>query len=141
MKRNKLKTATANRSTISAIGIGVAISAILTGALSALLTSLVINGTTSENNAGIFVFMIRAISVLLGCLAGSSLVEGKMLITIGCTALGYLILLLAIGIIAYDGSFENFIGGAGSVLSGGLASCIIKLGGQRKTKPIARYKV
>lgn len=141
MKRTKHGTNHVAHSAKYAIGIGIGISIILSIGLSALLANYVIRGAASENHTALFIFMIRSISVLIGCLIGSIMWDGKLLITNSIITLGYLVLLVAIGIAAFDGSFKSFISGAGSALAGCVAACLIKLGKHRKTTGVARYNL
>ena len=139
MKRNKHTSSAVSHSTVTAIGIGVAIAVVLSTILSALLTSLVINGSIGENKTGIGIFAIRTLSVLLGGVAGAAIGKEKYLQTIGFITLGYLVILLGLGIALYDGSFQNFGSGVISTLIGGLVAYLIQMRPRGKRKHTARY--
>ncbi len=139
MKRNKHLGAVVNRSAATSIGIGVGGAVAVSALLSMGLSSLVINGAIQETTTSRYIFAIRALSVLIGGLLGAGIAKGKYLPVIGLTTLGYLIVLLGVGIAMYDGSFQNFGAGIVSVLAGGIIACILKLKPQRKSKRNARY--
>lgn len=139
MKRNKHTSAAVGHSVVTVIGIGAAIAVVLSAVLSALLTSLVINGSIGESQTGIGIFIIRAISVLLGGLVGAGLSKEKYLLTVGIIALSYLLVLLGLGITLYDGSFKNFGSGVISTLIGALAAYLILMRPRGKRKHTARY--
>ena len=107
------------------IGVGIAIAISLL--LSMGLASLVLKGTASMDEPGIYVFLIRALSVFMGSFLATVIVKEKHLQVIGIVAAGYLLVLLAGGIIFYDGSFHNFGTGMLSSLVGGAISCLIKV--------------
>lgn len=118
-----------------AIGIGLAV--LLSVLLSALLANLVISGSLQEQNASIAIFLIRTLSVLVGGFVAATISEGKTLPIIGIVGLGYLAILIAFGIIFYDGFFKGFLGGLLSAFVGCALACAIKL------KPIKnkRHKI
>ncbi len=120
----------------SAIGVGVAM--LLSLVLSALLTKLVIGGSLKEQSASLGIFLIRALSVLVGGFIAATISEGKILPTIGIVGLGYLAILVAFGIVFYDGSFKGFLNGVLSTFIGCGLACAIKLkpikNKRRKTK-------
>lgn len=140
MKRNKLAGIAANRSLTMAILVGEGVAVLLTGLLSALLANLVLKGATGEGQSGVWVFVIRAVSVLLGCLAGVWIGKDKYLMIIGIIALGYLALLIALCIILYDGAFGGITAGLASVLVGGILGLMPKLLPARKGKYSTKYR-
>ncbi len=133
------KVSMGKHSAIAGIAIGMAVVLVISFVLTAGLTSLIINGKLSEGTAGVFVFVIRAISVLAGGLVATTLVKERCLPIVGAVAAVYLLVLLGTGIAAFDGSFKNFIPGIMSVLIGGILACMIKLKPQKKRKTTARY--
>lgn len=118
-----------------AVGIGLAV--LLSALLTALLTNMVISGSFQEQNAPVAIFLIRTLSALVGGFVAATIAEGKTLPIIGIVGLGYLVVLIAIGIIFYDGSFNGFLGGLLSTIIGCALACGIKL------KPIKnkRHKI
>lgn len=139
MKRNKLNAPKIGQSLASAVTVGVIVALLLGLLLTALLTNLTLNGGLREEGAGIFIFAVRFISVLVGALIAGVILKEKYLPLVGFTALGYLLVLLGIGIVFFDGSFKHFLSGVGSTLLGGVVSILIlKSPGARKHKP-AKY--
>jgi len=139
MNHKAFKSTSKNFSPALGISIGIGVAMILTILLSAGLTSLVLNGKFSEESARICVFIIRAVSVLLGCLVSSALIKEKVLLTVGGSALGYLAILLGFGIIMFDMSFQNFGMGLLSVVTGSLISYLIRIKPLGSKKKLKRY--
>ena len=138
MKGNKHKKSTTGRTNTSAIAIGVAIAILLSALLTAGVTSLVLKGSLRESVAGAVVFLIRGLSVLAGALVAGGIKKGKYLQITGFTALGYMVILLGLGIALYDGSF---FGGVISVLLGGAVALLIQQrpkSGRHKTAKYSR---
>ena len=125
MKRNKLKVSKTSRSNISAIVIGVLIASVISILLTVLVANLVLNGHLEENSTAAVIFIIRAISLLIGALIGASLLKQNYLKLVGFITAGYLILLTGTGIVFYSGNLKSFISGAASVLIGGVATLLI----------------
>jgi len=139
MKRNK-HTSTADRhSLLYATGIGVAISTTISIILTAILTSLVMSGSIQEGSANTLIFLIRTISVLAGCLVGTSIKKEKCLPVIGAITLGYLIILIGVGITFYNGSFQHFGSSVLSIVIGGLVTHLIQLRPKTNRKYAAKY--
>lgn len=128
---NKHKAPKAAKSLTSAIIVSVIAATILSVALSALLASLILNGSLSEKAVGTAILAVRSVSLLAGALVGGAMLKQKILPQVGFTALGYLLVLLGIGIVFYDGSFNEFWSGIASVLVGGTGAFVILL---RSTK-------
>ena len=122
------------------IGAGVAVSIITSIVLMLLLTNLVNEQNVNERTAELLLFMIRMISVLVGAVIGMKLTAGKGLLIIGTVLVGYMLFLLSVGIIAYDGAFQRMGSGLLSVLIGAAVSCVIALKPQRKSKQSLKYK-
>lgn len=136
MVRSAHRKANGNTKVVGAsIGIGLAV--LLSILLSALLANLVIGGSFQEQNASVVIFLIRTLSVLVGGFVATAISEGKPLPLIGIVGIGYLMILIAIGIVFYDGSFKGFLGGVLSAFIGCALACAIKL------KPIKnkRHKI
>ncbi len=129
-----------NKSIAFGASIGIGIAMILSVMLSAGATSLVMKGSIQESAFSIFAFFVRAIAILVGALIGTQLIKEKCLLTIGIIALGYLILLLALGIVVYDGSFRGFGMGVISVITGGAIGCIVRLKSQNRSRRVGKTK-
>lgn len=118
--------------TMTLLGIGIAL--VISMLLSVGQTSLMLQGRLQEDKSSIYVFGIRAVSVLIANLLCVRASEGKLLPMIGIISIGYLAVLLSLGIIMYDNGFQNFIIGTVSVVAGGLIACLIKLKPQKNRK-------
>ena len=127
-----------NKNIAVCIGIGLLVSLIISVGLTIGLTSLIQNGKLSENGATP-VFIIRLIATLAGGLLGAGLFGKKFLPVIGAISAGYLIVLLAMGIILFDGSFHKLWMGALSVAVGAAIAILIKLKPQTTRKKALRY--
>ena len=139
MKRMAYKPKKISRSMATGVSVGIGIALLISVLLTSGLTSLVINGNTSENGSEVFVFAIRTLSIFLGGIIATGIYQEKNLPVIGFTAMGYLVVLLGLGIVLYDGSFQHFGSGILSVLVGGLLSCAIKMKPKAKSKYLKRY--
>ena len=140
MKPLARNAAVNSRKTMTGIVIGTTLAAIVSFLLTMGLTSLIMKGSVPENAPNVYVFFIRSISVLLGCLAATVLVKEKNLQTIGIVTAAYLLIMLGCGIIFYDGSFHNFgIGLLSATIGGGIA-CIIKIIPQKKKYHLPKFK-
>lgn len=128
----------------SSVGLGITIgvfAACLAGFLLTIaLTSLVMNGSVDKNETDLFVFVIRAISVILGSLITTSFTKTKHLLMIGLTMVGYLLIQLILGFVIFNDSFHNFGIGVISTLLGGVCACIIKLKMPLKKKHFVKHR-
>ena len=77
MKRNIKIAAGSKHSSITAIWIGTLTAVLLSIALTALLTNLVVNGQIGETKTSIFIFVIRAVSVFIGGILGAAIIKEK----------------------------------------------------------------
>ena len=139
MKGIKRKTPKGNHSLTAASVMGIVRGGLLSALLTAALTSFILNGQIGENSIAVAIFLIRALSVILGCLAGGFLAKGKYLQTVSFITLGYLIALSAVGIVFYDGSFRNFISGVLSVLTGGAVAFLTLQRPKRRRHNTVKY--
>jgi len=126
----KTKTGTPLIGILLGVGIAIIISLLLTW----LQTSLTLRGSIPLENAGIFTFIIRTVSVFAGSLIGTVITEGKGLSVIGIITGIYLFLLIVLGILLYDGLFHGLLLGVVSVLIGGILVVLIKLKPQKRRK-------
>ena len=129
-----------NKTITTASILGAAAATALTFLLTAGLTSLILKGSVPEQSSGIYVFLIRSLSVLLGCLLATGIVKEKSLQTIGIVTAAYLVILLGIGIVLYNVSFHNFGIGLFSVLVGGGIACILKIIPQKKKYTLPKFR-
>lgn len=124
------------------VGVLIGITSAVLGSL--LLTagaaSLISRNRLPEESSKWIVPAIRTITVLFGTLIGTGVVKEKCLATMGIIAVGYLILLLGLGIVFYNGSFQHFGAGILSALAGGVAGCLIRLKSQNKLHRARKLK-
>ena len=111
--------------------IGFVVSVVISVVATALFANLALNGKLEDRLAGTVVFIVRLISVAGGGLIGTGVSKEKNLTVVGCVSGAYLLTLLAVGIVLYDGSFNNFGSGLLSVLLGGVVAALIRLKPQK----------
>ncbi len=112
---------------VKAAIIGIAVAVIISVVLTALTAHFVLNEKVGESSVSLILFVVRFLSAGIGGLVGTSLSKEKLLPVIGVITGGYLLVLLATGIIFFDGSFHQFGSGLISVLSGGAGAGAIRL--------------
>ena len=138
--KKKMRVASSTKLTEApAVIIGIVTSSIISIFLTVALTSLVMNGGIGELATDPYIFAIRTVATAIGCFVGNVLMKGKFLLITGMVALGYLVILLGMGIILYDGSFKNILSGGVSVLIGGMVACLAVLKPLKKSKHKVRY--
>ena len=135
MKINKPKV-----SVIAGVGIGIVAAVVISVLLTALYGALMMNGSVGETPSTVAIFLIRAVSVTVGCFLATILTKEYFLPVIGITAAGYLIVLLGTGIAVFDGSFKNFGSGLVSVLLGGVIPGITKLKAPKKRRKMPKFR-
>lgn len=138
MKSNRLSKS--NHTTVFGVGVGIIVSLVISMLLLTGVTSLIVDGKLNENVVAFFTFATRVIALLVGVLIGTGLIKQKHIIFAGVIALGYLIILITLGIVLYDGSFRNFGSGIVSVLLGSGAGCLIRLKLQNRPQRAKRIK-
>ena len=123
----KLKLSKGAKTTwVRAAVIGICFALVVSVALTALLGKFALNGTIGESGVGLAVFVIRLLSVAVGGFVGTGLTDGKLLPVVGVITAGYLLFLLAAGIILFDGSFNRFASGLVSAVLGGAVVALIR---------------
>ena len=116
------------------VGIGAVAGMVVGILLLLLLTSLVMNGSVGEENTAPYIIIVRTIGGFAGCMLATVIARKKHLTVIALTGVVDLLLLLAIGIAFYDGSFTHFGSGLISVVIGCGAACMIWLKPPSKKK-------
>ncbi len=109
-----------------AIGIGVAVSFLLTLVGAAVLAMLVEQGTVAQNGMGGGAMVILVLCAAMGALAATLLFPGKRLAVCGLTALGYYLSLLAMTALLFGGQYEGM----------GVTALMILLGGALTVLPV-----
>lgn len=127
-ERNVIKTKSTKKQSMSTAAIiGFLSSVTITVLLMIGLTCLVLNDSLVEGRTGVVVFLIRALSVFCGSLIAGTIYKDSIIPVIGVVAGIYLTATIAVGIIAFNGSFHNFISGVLSVLFGGVLTFILRV--------------
>ena len=121
---------------LTAIGAG--ISLLISILLSLLLASFIVEGKAGEGIIITAAHFTRALSVFVGGLISAKMAEGKSLPVVVMVTATYLLLIIALGISIYGNSFQGFIGGVVSALSGGVITALIVL--KPTTKKHVRHK-
>ncbi len=134
MKLKKQFKTKGSRPTVYGVLIGTSIALLISILLSAAATSIIAKGKMDEAGYNITVFIIRAISVFTGAMVGTRISKEKYFVIIGIIAAAYTIVLVSLGIIIYDGSFQNFGTGVLSVLLGSIVGIALKLKAQSGRK-------
>ena len=140
----KIKThlpVASNRTTTVGIFAGIIAALIMSFTSIIALTSLVRNHNFLESSLELSVFLVRMVAVLLGVLIGTGLIKERCIVVAGIVAAGYLVLLLALGILIYDGSFENFGTGVLSTVIGSVLGGLIRLKLQNKPSRSKKIKL
>ena len=131
------KSVDKKRNMVTCVGIGTLVSLIISVLLSVVLTSLIGKGSLNENQL-LDVFLIRMIAVLIGGILGAEISNQKPLPVIGVISAAYLLVLLAIGILLFNGTIRNFGISTLSVFAGMICALVIKLKPQRIRKKATR---
>ena len=118
--------------------IGAGISLLISILLSLLLASFIVEGKAGEGIIKTASHFTRALSVFVGGLISAKMAEGKSLPVVVMVTATYLLLIIALGISIYGNSFQGFIGGVVSALSGGVIAALIAL--KPTTKKHVRHK-
>lgn len=139
MKNKTYTNQKGNHTVPVAVAFGLGVSLLVTVLLSAALTSMVTKGTLQLENLQFIIFMIRAIAVTVGAIITTGLRNGKVLLNIAIVCAAYLVILISVTIIFYNGMFQNLGGGLLSVLAGGAAACLIRLKPEKRRKINRRY--
>ena len=140
MKKRMGKAFSAKQAEAPAVMIGIIVASLVSFLLLVGLTSLIVNGTVNEGVVGAIAFAIRTVAAAIGCVDGMVLMKEKYLFITGATALGYMSVLLGLGIALFDGSFKNILSGAVSVLLGGALACFVVLKPLKKSKYTVKYR-
>ncbi len=106
------------------IGLGVSVFVSLLG--SALIAYLMGKGSVSENARGICAKVILFLSAFLGCMVCTSGVSEKILIYSGACALGYIVLLLLVNLVAFDSGISGLMWSVLIVASAALISGLLR---------------
>ncbi len=127
-------------SSAGAIVLGVGSSMLITLLLTAGLAALIIGGKLQETTSGVVVAVIRTIAVFFGALITTGIKRDKVLQNTGIVTGAYILIILGLGIILYDGSFYSFGLGLLSVLIGSVAAYLIRIKPNKRKHTSRRFR-
>ena len=122
------------RSLSGGIFIGTGVSLIISVVLSMIAAALIVNERVSENGIGYITPIISLIATMAGCIIAARFVGQKLAIISGATGIIYLIILIGIGIMFFDGGFHNMWTSILSIGVGCAVSCAICIRGKGSGK-------
>lgn len=114
-------------STTKSILIGVIIIVILSVFYNGMIAALLLNGNIKEDNMYMASNITIFIAVLIGCVVGGKLANGKIGIICVATTASILLLQIGINIIFFDGVFHGFIKNVFNLIAGCSLSCLVLL--------------
>ena len=116
------------------IGIGVVAAILITMILSTLVTFLIINENIDAYSMGYYAFGIVLIASFIGCVISGKLIMERVAILSGAVALVYLLMIVAIGVLFFDGSVAGVWTRLVAVAISGVVSCAFCIRGKRNGK-------
>lgn len=117
---------------------GIVVALVLTLLSVAILAALIQNESASEKSTDIWISVTAILSVMIGTLLSAVRIGEKNAVICGITALGYGFILLAIGILFFDGNIRGIGGRLLAILVGGAIGCAISM---KKSDKRAKRKV
>jgi len=121
------KIKSANNSIIKGIITGTAISLLIAIIGAAIAAAAIQAQTIPESSMQFIACILLLISSAIGCFVGGRVVGAKRALVSGITAGTYLLVLISITILFFDGMFRNFWTGLGCIAGGLVLSCVIYL--------------
>ena len=106
---------------------GVALALVLTLISVAILSALIQNESLSVQSSHIWISATVIISVMAGAIVAAARAGQGNAIVCGITALAYGFVLLAVGILFFDGSVRGIGGRLLAILVGGAIGCVISM--------------
>ena len=113
------------------VGFGIAVSVFLSVLLAMLLTTMVLNERAGECTIEYAVPVIAFVSSLAGSVVAGKMAREKVAILAGVTGAAYILILIGMGILFFDGGFHNLWSSLLSVVAGCVVSCAICIRGGR----------
>lgn len=122
---------------------GIAIALVLALLGAALLAYLILSEKLSYSAMGYGSKLILALAALIGCRAAGAMSEGKGAVVSAVTALGFLLLLIGIHALFFEGQFAEIPSTAVAIGTGGGIASIPGLKGKKsggKRRKISAYR-
>ena len=123
-----------NNSVVLGISLGIVAALIISLLLTTGMTSLVLGGKMNERLLQVFIFAIRSIALFVGVILGTALTREKYIAATGAITVGYMLLLMGLGIAVYDGTFCGFGSSVISIAVGAAVGYLFRLKLQNKPR-------
>lgn len=139
--KNKSVIKKDEKSMTSGVAIGVLLSVMSSLLLAVGTAGLITNEKLSEGGIHYFALLITLISGMVGGLVAGKIVGSKYAVVTGLTGLVYLLVLIAVGILFFDGGFNMLWTSTAAIAVGAAASCVLCITGTRgrgKRKRVTR---
>ena len=128
-----------NKTVISCVVIGTIAAILISVILSAILVFIIQSKKTSDSVMP-HLFAIRFISVLLGALIGTQINNEKSLAEASLITGAYILILLCLGIMFFEGQFNQIVTGVLASIGGGVLSCLIRLKSKKNKNHVYKVK-
>ena len=128
-----------NKTVISCVVIGTIAAILISVILSAILVFIIQSKKTSDSVMP-HLFAIRFISVLLGALIGTQINNEKSLAEASLITGAYILILLCLGIMFFEGQFNQIVTGVLAGIGGGVLSCLIRLKSKKNKNHVYKVK-
>ena len=128
-----------NKTVISCVVIGTIAAILISVILSAILVFIIQSKKTSDSVMP-HLFAIRFISVLLGALIGTQINNEKSLTEASLITGAYILILLCLGIMFFEGQFNQIVTGVIAGIGGGVLSCLIRLKSKKNKNHVYKVK-
>lgn len=106
-------------------GIGAIAAILLSLILAATVALMILNETVGEDALQYFTFAILVLSVFTGALTANKLVMRKYALVTAAVAAAYLVVLISVALLCFDGVLTGVLLGVLAVGVGGIASCAV----------------
>lgn len=135
--KTKTTTNRVSNTMVRNVATGVLISMTVCVLLAIAATSLMIGERLKEDQMNIITLVIIFIAVITGATAAGKIANGRYALITALTGFLFLLILMCLGIIFFDGGFSGIWTSAASTVAGIAVSCLIcitETGGKRKKK-------
>ena len=130
------KSKAVNRNFVMEIVKGVLIALLIAVVSACVYAVLIQRQTVSESSTGVWMFVTLALASLIGCLISSGRIGEKRIIVCAITVAALFFVLLASGILFFDGSMRGLGGNLAAILIGAGISCLLSM-----KKPTKKVKI
>ncbi len=129
------------RSFAAGVSIGTLVSLMLSVFLAMIIAALILNERIGERAIEYIAPIIMLLSTLTGCIIAGQLIDEKLAVASGVTGIIYLLILVGVGILFFDGGFHNLWTSILSIAIGCVISCAICIRGKgSRTKRKRPYR-